>query len=149
MKKEGISYIRISVLTALAISLCTGCASSTARMYSGRELPRSEIAIIRNDAKILVLSVDKSRLIENTTFRKYARPSIIELLPGKHTIVIARKIPKSAFQNVKYRSIHTQRIEERKVTITVEAGHTYITTEEVQTSPFFKWTPRLVEASSQ
>jgi hypothetical protein len=150
MKKSSNQLIRNALALAVLASLATSCATGTVRMYSGRNLPPDEVAIIENRAKLLILSVDKSRLVEDTTIRgKYAKPRRIEVLPGTHEVIVALKLPRKAFGSVRWKAVHTQRIQERKLKVDVEAGHTYVTTQEIQTSPFFKWTPAIVDITEQ
>jgi hypothetical protein len=148
LRIHAFDFARHLLVLALLMAVASGCAS-TARMYSGNPLPANEIAIIENRANIRVLSVDRSRLLENTTFRKYKRPKRIELLPGEHEVVFAYKLPPLAFRALKFRSVHVECVQERRVEFVAEAGHKYITVEEIQTSPFFEWKPFIFDISRQ
>ena len=87
MKKHNPNLIMLIIFLTLCIT--DGCTYTT-KMYSGHELPRNEVTILKGDTTIRVRSVDGIR----KTYTHYNRgPAVdrgfeIYMLPGTHVVKV-------------------------------------------------------------
>jgi len=103
----------LSIFILSAILILWGCGPGTYRMYSGPQLPKSQVALLRWDSVINVILVD-GKLVP--------RCSRIELSPGEHNVQVA-------YSSSGFRSRHDQLIN-----FTAKAGHRYRISHSIDTS---------------
>jgi len=94
----------LSIFILSAIFVLWGCGSGTYRMYSGPQLPKSQVAVLGWDSTINVILVDGSLV---------PRCSRIELVPGDHNVQVG------------YSSSGFRSRQDRFINFTAEAGHRY------------------------
>jgi hypothetical protein len=82
--RNALSFI-FRTLTIVGVVCIVGSCAPTFRLYSGPELPKQEIAVLRIDAEVVVKAVDGS----STYFLKTGWGGMkLHLLPGRHVIKV-------------------------------------------------------------
>jgi len=115
MKVKSILCISIS----LTILILWGCGPGTYRMYSGPPLSGSQVALLRWDSVINVISVDGMLV---------PRCDRIELFPGDHNVQVG-------YSSSRFRSSR-----DRLLNFRAEAGHRYRINHSIESgSEFMYW----------
>ena len=116
---------------ALATLLSAGCAAN-ARLYSGPELPRDQVAVI--EANSMIPNITARGALFGSVDGAHVRSTVlrVDVLPGTHTVEVQCSFrikptwlgtgfdPLTA--NTRYSIVRQER---SPLTVQVEAGHTY------------------------
>jgi len=70
------------VLWVLSLGIAVACAGAPKQSYAGPELPRSEIAVLRETSNAIVMAIDNGR-VSGTSWA---------LLPGRHELLLQVRI---------------------------------------------------------
>ena len=106
----------------VAALLAAGCASHPVQTFTGPPRPASEIALVSCQPGLAVVAVDDDRSVHGVSSE--ARPLVLELLPGRHTVTV-RFHSVSGTDQVLMSTFTTTESESIDLEIHAQAGHAY------------------------
>lgn len=149
-KRRRAGSLRTGLCLAAGVlaAVLAGCVgpSPVVRMFEGPMSP-SDIATISNESEVKVAAVDGLRVTKNMRFGRGRSVTRIEMLPGRHRVVLTRETPKSAFNDTAFNAVRPFRIAERTLSFEVEAGRLYTLGEDLVMVPY-SWSPWIKESTT-